>query len=214
MVSANASIFFAAHCFSIPSNQTHLGNSYIRKKMTGLLKYMWYQEPVMPNRFCRPSCISLLHNASHSSAKEEGSPMRAYGSSPFVSIKKVPGHLHHAASPTSTNIATFPPLPLPLHPTISTSFDIGPTALGAHTARHTHCLADQPSTTTPGHPGAHANHAFDTWGQSQAEAGQKRSQRTARDEGQNDKGKDLDRVALRVVDEVAQEALELLVGAG
>lgn len=85
-------------------------------------------------------------------------------------------------------------------------------AIGAH---HADGLAHQGGRCAPaGHSRPQAHHALDAGGQPQAEARQEGGQRAARDEGQDDQGEDLEGVALGVVDEVAQEALELLVGAG
>lgn len=61
---------------------------------------------------------------------------------------------------------------------------------------------------------AHAEHTLNAGGQAEAEAREQGGQGAAGEEREDDEREDLDGVALRVVDEVAQEALELLVSAG
>lgn len=79
---------------------------------------------------------------------------------------------------------------------------------------HAHGLAHEAdAAAAAGRAGREAEHALDAGGQPEAEAREERRQRAARDQGHDDEHEDLERVALRPVDEVAQEALELLVGA-
>lgn len=56
----------------------------------------------------------------------------------------------------------------------------------------------------------HAQHALDRWRDAEAEAREQRGQGTSSDERHDDEEEDLPRVALGVVLEVAEEALELL----
>lgn len=87
-------------------------------------------------------------------------------------------------------------------------------ALPTHAARHPDGLADEAGGAAAHGARADAEHPLDAGGQAQAEAGEERRQGPAGEEGQDDEGEDLDRVALGVVDQVPQQALELLVGAG
>lgn len=87
-------------------------------------------------------------------------------------------------------------------------------ALSPHAACHPHGLAHEPGAAAAHGARPDAEHPLDAGWQAQAEAGEERRQRAAGEERQDDEGEDLDRVALGVVDQVPQQALELLVGAG
>lgn len=89
---------------------------------------------------------------------------------------------------------------------------IPPTATAA--TRKTHGLAHQADSIAAHGAGAEAQHALDDRRQAQAEAGEEGGEEAACDEGDEDEGEDLEGVALGVVGEVAEEALEAVVGAG
>lgn len=108
---------------------------------------------------------------------------------------------------------SLPAPPLPLQPAVVAPLEAH-LALPAHTARHPHSLTHEASGTTTHGTRAHAEHPLDAGRQAQAEAGEEGGQRAAGEERQDDEGEDLDRVALSVVDQVPEQALELLVGAG
>lgn len=106
-----------------------------------------------------------------------------------------------------------PAPPLPLQPAVVAPLEADP-AVAAHAAGHPDGLADEPRAAAAHRAGADAEHPLDAGRQAQSEAGEEGGQRPAGEEGQDDEGEDLDRVALGVVDQVPQQALELLVGAG
>lgn len=106
-----------------------------------------------------------------------------------------------------------PTPPLPLQPAVVAPLEAH-LAIPAHTARHPHSLAHEANAATAHGPRPEAKHPLDTGGQAQAEAREERRQRASSEERQDDEAEDLDRVALGVVDQVPEQALELLVGAG
>lgn len=106
-----------------------------------------------------------------------------------------------------------PALPLPLQPAVIASLEAHLT-IPTHAARHPHGLADEPRGAAAHGARADAEHPLEARRQAQAEAGEEGGQCAAGEERQDDEGEDLDRVALGVVDQVPQQALELLVGAG
>lgn len=80
-------------------------------------------------------------------------------------------------------------------------------------ASHAHSLTHETAGVARGSLAGDAHEALEGLGQAQAEAGEQGGQDAAADEGHDDHEEDLPGVALGPVDEVANEALELLVGA-
>lgn len=76
---------------------------------------------------------------------------------------------------------------------------------------HADSLANKARRVASGSLGGDAQHALDSRGDAQAEASEKGRQCAPGDEGHDDKEEDLPGVALGPVDEVAEEALQLLV---
>lgn len=81
------------------------------------------------------------------------------------------------------------------------------------TAGHAHGVADEAEAVAGRGARGHAEGALEGRGDAQAEAGEEGGQGAAGDEGHDDHEEDLPGVALEPVYEVADEALELLVGA-
>lgn len=106
---------------------------------------------------------------------------------------------------------SLPAPPLPLQPAVVAPLEAH-LAFPAHAARHPDGLAHEPGGAAAHGARADAEHPLDAGGQAQAEAGEEGRQRAAGEERQDDEGEDLDRVALGVVDQVPEQALELLVG--
>lgn len=84
-------------------------------------------------------------------------------------------------------------------------------APGAGATSHAHGVADEAKRVARGGARGHAQPALNGRRHAQAEAGEEGGQGAAGDEGHDDHEEDLDGVALGPVDEVAEEALELLV---
>lgn len=83
----------------------------------------------------------------------------------------------------------------------------------AAASSHAHSVADEAKRVARGSARGHAQPALNGRWEAQAEAGEESRQGAAGDEGHDDHEEDLDGVALGPVEEVAEEALELLVGA-
>lgn len=88
-----------------------------------------------------------------------------------------------------------------------------PRGTAGQATSHAHSLADEAACVAGGGLGGYAEEALDGVGDAQAEAGEEGGQDAAADEGHDDEEEDLPGVALGPVGEVAEEALELLVGA-
>lgn len=84
-------------------------------------------------------------------------------------------------------------------------------AVAAETAGHADSFAYEAGGIAGGSLGGDTEHALNGWWDTEAEAGKKSSQSSARDEGHDNDEEDLPWVALSPVDEVAEEAFELLV---
>lgn len=152
------------------------------------------------------------------SKRQEG---RSHATSSLPILVKEAAHsLHHPPAPASTKDAVSLPLPalsLPLQSAVSPPLHPHIRVPAAHPTCQAHGLPYQADTAQPAAAhGARAEpeHSFQAWWQAQPEAGKQRGQKPARDQRQDDEGEDLERVALGVVDEIAEQALELFVGAG
>lgn len=86
----------------------------------------------------------------------------------------------------------------------------GEALAAAEAAGHADGLAHEADAVAGAGLGGDAEHALDGRGQAQTKAGEEGGEGAAGDEGHDDEHEDLEGVALGVVDEVAQEALELL----
>lgn len=80
-------------------------------------------------------------------------------------------------------------------------------------AGHAHGVADEAHGVARGGARGHAHCAFERGRDTQAEAGEEGREGAAGDEGHDDHEEDLPGVALEPMQEVANQALELLVGA-
>jgi len=126
------------------------------------------------------------------------------------------GNTRDSISPTITTTTTaVAPLPSQTVIIVSNTNPRRRRARGTagQTTSHAHSLADETTGITRSGLGGDSQEPLDGVGDAQAEAGEEGGQDTPADEGHDDEEEDLPGVALGPVGEVAEEALELLVGA-
>lgn len=133
-------------------------------------------------------------------------------------LVKEPTHrLHHSSTPPTTKelvAFTLPALSLPLKPAISPPLDAHICMPAAHSTGHAYSLTyqtDAAQAAAAHGPRPQSKHPLQARRQAQAEAGKERGQEASSDEGQYDEREDLEWVAFGIVDQVAEQALELLV---
>ena len=136
---------------------------------------------------------------------------------PRLRLKEFPNHSRYISPTAATTTTSAPGVtlnapPLPLHPAVAAPLNMG--AAAAEPTGHAHRLADKANAVAAHGLGADAEGALEAGGHAEPEAGQQGGQGAAGDERHDDQHEDLDGVPLGVVDEVAQEALDLLDGAG